>query len=121
MNITNDCVHCIVGQIDKAIDHLQLDAKEALEIQKEVEKRSKSFSFEHTPPYVARDVYEYLAQKTNCTDPLESIKQASIENALTFVPFIEKKYDKRMTNSLLLLKPLLQAMSLTLEPKSNSV
>ncbi|RXJ59933.1 hypothetical protein CRV04_02655 [Candidatus Marinarcus aquaticus] len=91
MNITNDCVHCIVGQIDKAIDHLQLDEKEALEIQKEVEKRSKSFSFEHTPPYVARDVYEYLAQKTNCADPLESIKQASIENALTFVPFIEKK------------------------------
>lgn len=91
MNITNDCVHCIIGQIDKAIDHLKLDEQQAKEIQKEVLKKSNSFSFEHTPPYVAREVYEYLAEQTSCSDPLEKIKQASIENALTFVPFIEKK------------------------------
>ncbi|MFA7084149.1 MAG: ARMT1-like domain-containing protein [Arcobacteraceae bacterium] len=91
MNITKDCVECIVGQINKAIVHLKLDEETAKTIQEEVLKKSKSFSFEHTPPYVAREVYEYLALQTNCSDPLERIKQESIENALEFVPFIEKK------------------------------
>ncbi|WP_419769464.1 MAG: damage-control phosphatase ARMT1 family protein [Candidatus Marinarcus sp.] len=91
MNITNDCVKCIVGQIDKAIVHLNLDETKAKEIQAEVLKRSATFSFEHTPPYVARDVYEYLAEQTGLKDPLESIKQDSIQNALKHVPYIEKR------------------------------
>ena len=91
MNITKDCVTCIIGQIDKAIKLLNLDEQKAQTIQEEVLKKSQSFSFDHTPPYVAREVYEYLAKETNCTDPLENLKQESIQNALEFVPFIEKK------------------------------
>lgn len=91
MNITQDCVHCITGQIDKAVKLLNLDEQHAKTIQEEVLKRSANFSFEHTPPYVARDVYEYLAEQTHCSDPLEHLKQESIQKALEFVPFIEKK------------------------------
>lgn len=91
MNITQDCVHCIIGQIDKAIKLLNLDEQQAKTIQDEVLKKSASFSFDHTPPFVARDVYEYLAEQTKCSDPLEHLKQESIQNALEFVPFIEKK------------------------------
>ncbi len=91
MNITNDCVACIVGQIDKAISVLNLDEKLAKKIQKEVLKKSTSFNFNQTPPSVAREVYEYLSQMTGLCDPLEHIKQNSIEKALEFVPFIEKK------------------------------
>lgn len=91
MNITKDCVNCIIGQIDKAIKLLNLDEQKAKSIQEEVLKKSQSFSFDHTPPYVARDVYEYLAKATNCMDPLEELKQESIQKALEFVPFIEKK------------------------------
>lgn len=91
MNITKDCVNCIIGQIDKAIKLLNLDEEKAKTIQEEVLKKSQSFSFNHTPPYVAREVYEYLATQTNCADPLENLKQESIQNALEFVPFIEKK------------------------------
>ncbi|PKN15190.1 MAG: hypothetical protein CVU67_01810 [Deltaproteobacteria bacterium HGW-Deltaproteobacteria-24] len=91
MNITKDCVSCIVGQIDKAIVHLNLDEQKAKSIQEEVLKKSQSFSFDQTPPSVAREVYEYLAQQSNCTDPLERLKQESIQNALEYVPFIEKK------------------------------
>lgn len=91
MNITKDCVNCIIGQIDKAIKLLNLDEQKAKTIQNEVLKKSQSFSFDHTPPYVAREVYEYLAKETNCSDPLENLKQESIQNALEFVPFIEKK------------------------------
>lgn len=91
MNITNDCVECIIGQITKATTLLNCDEKLSLEIKEEVLKRSKNFSFEHTPPWVARDVYEYLAQKTQKEDPLEEIKQSSIQTALEFVPFIHEK------------------------------
>jgi len=38
MNITKDCVECIVGQINKATKLLDLDEKLADEINKEVEK-----------------------------------------------------------------------------------
>lgn len=91
MNITNDCVHCIVGQIDKAIETLSLDETQAKKIKDEVLHRSKSFSFNHTPPHVARDVYEYLAKEAGVCDPLNNIKQESIKKALEFVPFVEKK------------------------------
>jgi len=91
MNITNDCVDCIIGQITKATKQLQCTEKLSKEIQDEVLKRSKNFSHEHTPPWVARDVYEYLAKKINKDDPLEDIKQDSIQTALSFVPFINEK------------------------------
>jgi len=91
MNITNDCVECIKGQINKALIALNIDESKAAQINEEVLKRSYNFSHKHTPPSVARDVYEYLALQIGKEDPLECIKQESIENALTFVPFIEKK------------------------------
>jgi hypothetical protein len=91
MNITNDCVECIVNQISRATDLLNCDETLSKEIHNEVIKRSKYFSKEHTPPFVAKDVYEYLSKKTNMLDPLEEIKQDSIKTALEFVPFINKK------------------------------
>jgi len=91
MNITNDCVDCIVGQIKKATDSLNCEKNLAKEINNEVLKRSKSFSHEHTPPWVVKDVYELLGKKLNTTDPLEQIKQSSITAALKLIPFVQNK------------------------------
>lgn len=91
MNITNECVRCIVGQIDKATKLLNLEEKLSAEIMKEVEKRASNFSFKDTPPFVAKDVYQYLAYKTGIKDPLETLKQESIKKATSYVPLIEKK------------------------------
>jgi uncharacterized protein with ATP-grasp and redox domains len=91
MNITNECVSCIVGQINKATKFLNLDEKLSNEINKEVEKKSLSFCFKETPPYVAKDVYEFLALKTGLEDPLEHLKQESIKKAITYLPLIEQK------------------------------
>lgn len=91
MNITNECVRCIVGQIEKATKLLNLENKLSLEIMKEVEKRALNFSFSDTPPYVAKDVYEYLALKSGLEDPLETLKQESIKKATTYIPLIENK------------------------------
>lgn len=91
MNITNECVRCIVGQIDKATKLLNLEKDLSKEIMKEVEKRALKFSFNETPPYIAKNVYEYLALKSGLEDPLETLKQASIKQATTYVPLIEEK------------------------------
>ncbi len=91
MNITNECVKCIVGQIDKATKLLNLEKKLSLEIMNEVENRALSFSFKDTPPFVAKEVYEYLALKTGLDDPLEALKQESIKKATTYIPLIESK------------------------------
>lgn len=79
MNITNECVKCIIGQIDKATKLLELDESLSKEIMEEVNKRALNFSFSDTPPFVAKEVYELLAKKTNLDDPLESLKQESIK------------------------------------------
>ena len=94
MNITNECVKCIIYQIEKATKVLELDEKLSKSIMQEVEKRAKKFSFNQSPPLVAKDVYQYLAQRTNLKDPLEKIKQDSIKKATTYLPFIEDKIDK---------------------------
>ena len=91
MNITNDCVKCIVGQIQKATKLLNLDEKLSNKIMTEVHKRSKNFSFNDTPPYVAKDVYEYLGKMTNLEDPLEKLKQESIKKATSYLPLINEK------------------------------
>ncbi|WP_321311590.1 ARMT1-like domain-containing protein [Halarcobacter sp.] len=91
MNITNECVKCIIYQIEKATKVLNLDEELSKSIMKEVKKRAENFSFEDTPPFVAKDVYQYLAKRTNLDDPLEKIKQKSIQKAISYVPFIEEK------------------------------
>ena len=93
MNITDDCVKCIVGQINKATKLLELDTVLANEINTEVEKRALSFDFKKSPPFVAKDVYEYLAFKTNLKDPLENLKQESIKKATSYLPLIEERID----------------------------
>ncbi len=91
MNITNECVKCIIYQIEKATKVLNLDEELSKSIMKEVKKRAENFSFEDTPPFVAKDVYQYLAKRTNLDDPLEKIKQKSIQKAISYIPFIEEK------------------------------
>lgn len=94
MNITDDCVKCIVGQIEKATKTLKLDKDLAKSIMFEVNKKAENFSFKETPPFVAKDVYEYLAQRTNLKDPLEKMKQESIKKATGYLPFVQEKIDK---------------------------
>ena len=93
MNITNECVKCIIGQIEKATYLLQLDEKLSNEIMQEVNKRAKNFSFNETPPYIAKGVYEYLGEMTNLDDPLEKLKQESIKKATSYLPLINKKIE----------------------------
>lgn len=91
MNITNTCVNCIIGQIEKATKILNLNNNLSTEIMEEVNRRANYFDFGRTPPFVAKEVYELLAQRSGLEDPLEALKQESIKNALKYVPLIEEK------------------------------
>ncbi len=93
MNIQSDCVGCIVGQIDKALALLEVDESLANEIKAEVKRQSLSFSYSHTPPFIAKDVYAYLGETLGLNDPLETIKQQSIQKATELLPFIYKKLE----------------------------
>ena len=93
MNIQSDCVGCIVGQINKALALLEVDESVANEIKAEVKKQSLSFSYSHTPPFIAKDVYAYLGDRLGLDDPLETIKQQSIQKATELLPFIYKKLE----------------------------
>lgn len=94
MNITPECVKCIVGQIEKATKLLNLEENLSNEIMEEVKKRASKFDFLRTPPFVAKDVYEYLAQKTGKDDPLEELKQESIKKASQYIPYLEEKIEQ---------------------------
>ncbi|MCP4971517.1 MAG: DUF89 family protein [Arcobacter sp.] len=94
MNITKECVRCIVGQINKATILLNLNEKLSNEIMNEVEKRSLYFSFNETPPSIAKDIYSFLSLKTGLEDPLENLKQESIKKASTYIPLIKEKIKK---------------------------
>lgn len=94
MNITNTCVNCIIGQIEKATKILNLNKNLSSEIMEEVYEKAKKFDFGRTPPFVAKEVYELLAQRSGLEDPLEKLKQESIKNALEYVPLIEEKIEK---------------------------
>lgn len=91
MNITNTCVTCIIGQIEKATKLLNLDETLATEIIREVKEKALNFDFSKTPPLVAKEVYELLAYKTNLNDPLEELKQASIKNALNYQEIVNNE------------------------------
>jgi len=93
MNITEECVRCITGQIDKATKLLNLEETLSNEIMEEVKLKAKNFDFNRTPPYVAKEVYELLGQKANLKDPLENLKQESIEKATTYIPYLQKKIE----------------------------
>lgn len=94
MNITNTCVECITGQIQKATKLLKLNNNLSDEIMQEVNKKATNFDFSRTPPYVAKEVYELLANKTGLKDPLEQLKQESIKNATSYLPIIKKQLQR---------------------------
>lgn len=94
MNITPECVKCIVGQIEKATKLLNIEEKLSNEIMKEVKKRALNFDFSRTPPFVAKDVYEYLGEKIGKKDPLVELKQESIKKASQYIPYLEEKIEQ---------------------------
>jgi len=90
MNISDECVGCIINQSFKVADAIKADEILKHKLTTTVQRMSKDFSFSDTPPEIAAYVYEEMAHIANKDDLYEEIKELSTHKALSFVPHLEK-------------------------------
>jgi len=91
MTIQDPCVTCILNQVEKTLSVMEIDAGTAEKIRAEAQRMSADFSFSHTPPFVAKDVYQMISHYSGNDDPLFVVKQESIKNASKHLPFIQEQ------------------------------
>lgn len=88
MTISQECVGCILHQVEKTLAVIEVDDATKKQIRQKALAMSNTFSFSHTPPFVAKDVYGMIARVSGIDDPLYTIKQESITKARSYLPFI---------------------------------
>lgn len=91
MNIDEACIGCIVNQSCKVANAIHADQTLSHQLTSTVENMSKSFSFELTPPEIAADVYEKMAQIANKSDLYDEVKEHSTTKALSFIPLLKER------------------------------
>ncbi|QOP46354.1 damage-control phosphatase ARMT1 family protein [Sulfurimonas paralvinellae] len=91
MNIDLACVGCIVNQSVKVADAIGADSALRKKLLTTVDAMSKEFSFDLTPPEIAADVYEKMAEIAHKEDLYAEVKEHSTQKARSFVPFLKEK------------------------------
>lgn len=91
MTIDKACVECIINQSAKVAKAISADKKLSRKLTLHVEKLSKDFSYEDSPPEIASYVYEDMARIAHKYDLYDEVKEASTKKALSFVPSLQKK------------------------------
>ena len=100
MKIDEACVGCIINQSVKVANAIKADAILKSKLTSTVEEMSQTFSFDDTPPEIAADVYEMMAQIAHKSDLYDELKEYSTQKARSFVPFLKQKL-KTSDNKLL--------------------
>ncbi len=91
MKIAQECVGCIINQSTKVADAIGADTALKNKLVATVTAMSKDFSFKLSPPEIAADVYEKMAQIANKSDLYDEVKKHSTQKALSFVPLLKEK------------------------------
>ncbi len=91
MNIANECVGCIVNQSVKVADAIHANAELKDKLFSTVERLSQDFSYSNTPPEIAANVYEIMAEIANKQDLYDEVKKLSTQKAQSFIPFLKEK------------------------------
>jgi uncharacterized protein with ATP-grasp and redox domains len=91
MTIADPCVTCILNQVEKTLAVMEIDPETAEKIRTEAFAMSRHFSFDHTPPFVAKDIYQMISRFSGNDDPLENVKKESMRNAAEHLPFIREQ------------------------------
>ena len=91
MTIDNECVGCIINQSIKVANAIGADDTLKSKLVSTVEEMSKDFSFSQSPPEIAADVYEKMAQIAHKEDLYDEVKKLSTQKAQAFVPFLKQK------------------------------
>lgn len=90
MNIEPECVECIINQSRRVADAIHADEKLSGELTGTVRAMSSDFSFEQSPPEVASDVYEKMAQIASKEDLYDEVKAYSTQKAENLVPTLRE-------------------------------
>ena len=91
MLLDQACLACIINQSAKVADAIGADKVLKLRLNNDVTDMSKSFSFQHSPPEIAADVYEHMSFIADKNDLYDEVKEKSTQKALSFVPFLQNK------------------------------
>ena len=93
MLIDEACISCIINQSAKVANAIDADAILKQKLYSHVESMSKNFSYQQSPPEIAADVYENMASIANKTDLYDSVKKASTQKALSFLPLLKQELE----------------------------
>ena len=94
MKIAQECVGCIINQSQRVADAIHADESLKKQLFEHVSAMSEKFSFELSPPEIAADVYEAMAQIAHKEDLYDEVKRISTQKAQSFVPFLKEKLQK---------------------------
>ncbi len=91
MKIDEACVGCIINQSLKVAETIGASKPLQNTLVSTVEKMSEEFSFELSPPEIAADVYEKMAQIAHKEDLYDEVKELSTQKALSFIPLLKEQ------------------------------
>jgi damage-control phosphatase, subfamily I len=101
MHIDVACVGCIVAQSERVVDAIDANPDLRQKILLHVKEVSKDFDFSLSPPEVAADVYESMAQLAGMHDLYGVLKAHATQHAKALIPSlrdtIEASEDKLLT------------------------
>ncbi len=86
MKIDNACVECIINQSRRVTDAIRADSALSKRMVECVEALGERFDFKKSPPEVASDVYEQMAEMAGMDDLYGELKAHATEKAKIFIP-----------------------------------
>ncbi|MGB6019881.1 MAG: ARMT1-like domain-containing protein [Sulfurimonadaceae bacterium] len=93
MKIDNACVECIINQSRRVTEAIRADDALSKRMVDRVEALGETFDFTQSPPEVASDVYEQMAQIAEMDDLYGELKAHATEKAKTFIPQLHQELE----------------------------
>ncbi len=93
MNIDNACVECIINQSRRVTEAIRADDALSKRMVERVESLGEQFDFSKSPPEVASDVYEQMAEIAGMEDLYGELKAHATEKAKTFIPQLHQELE----------------------------
>lgn len=93
MKIESACVECIVNQSRRVAETIGANEVLSNTLVSTVQKMSHDFPFSQTPPEVASDVYEKMAEIARKADLYDEVKRQSTESAIQFLPLLREEIE----------------------------
>jgi uncharacterized protein with ATP-grasp and redox domains len=76
MNVRRECITCILNQIIRVSDYLNLNEKDKDAILQKALERAAKYDYKHlSPPEFSEFLYDIVIEKTGQTDPYKDLKQ----------------------------------------------